>query len=91
MKRVNSIPRAFFSTLEKRAGIIRFARATGLPTFKTQPESVSPRFYRAGVLIGDFVSSVLYISIPALRNFGKVSSATRECDHDGVNACRVQP
>lgn len=92
MKRVNSIPRAFFSALEERAAIIRFARATGLPTFKTQPKSASPRLFKAGVLVGDFLSSLsLYILIPTLRNFGKVFSATRECEHTSVNARRVQP
>ena len=39
MKRSNSSPRAFFSTLTERAGIITFARPTSLPTFNTQSAS----------------------------------------------------
>jgi hypothetical protein len=68
MKRVNSIPGAFLSTLNERAGTLRFAGATALPTFKSRPESL-PRLYKAGVLIGDFLSSALfYIVIHKLRN-----------------------
>lgn len=80
MKRVKSTPRDFFSVLEERAGIIRFARATGTTTFKTQPESASPGLFKAGVLISDFLTSgLLYILIPTLRKFGRVFSATHEC------------
>lgn len=91
MKRVNSIPRAFFSTLEERAEIIRFARAIGLPTFTTQPESASLSLFKAGVLAGHLLSSVLlYILISTLRNFGKVFSPTRARNHNTVNARWVQ-
>jgi len=85
MKRVNSIPRTFFSALEERAGIIRFTRAIDFPTFKAQP--ASPRPFK-----GDFLFYVSRdILIPTLRNIGKVFSATRECDHNSVNARGFQP
>ena len=85
MKRVNSIPRTFFSALEERAGIIRFTRAIGFPTFKTQP--APPRLFKGDFLF--FVSR--YILIPTLRNFSKVFSATRESNHNSVNARGFQP
>jgi hypothetical protein len=91
MKRINLIQRAFVSTLSERAVTISFAQATGLPTFKTQPKSASSRNYKAGVSIREFLSAELVYSLfPTLRDFGKVFSATREFDHNRVNARRVQ-
>lgn len=91
MNRINLIQRAFVSTLSERAVTIFFARATGLPTFKTQPKSASTRNYKAGVSIPEILSAELVYSLfPTLRDFGKVFSATREFDHNRVNARRGQ-
>jgi hypothetical protein len=80
MKPINSIPRAFISTLRKRAGSLVFARSSGLPTSKTQTELAPPGIHKAGVLIGEFLFAELVSSlIPMLHDFGKVFSPTREC------------
>ena len=91
MKRIDSILRAYFlmltissinptgpvSTVNKRAGIFPIAGAKDVPTFKVQPESDRPGFYKAGVLISDYLGVILliYALILALRDFGKESRA----------------
>jgi len=90
MKRIDSILRAIFSTLNERAAADPFARTTSSPTFNPQTESASSTLYTTGVLVSDFVSSIfLYSLILALRNLDKVPGVTRKCDQSSSNAHRV--
>lgn len=75
MKRINSILRTVFSTLNKRAEIL-FAGPTNTPTLKTQTESALQRLYATRVLVGDFGSSTL--------------PCCRKCDHGSANTRQVQ-
>ncbi len=74
MQRIDSIVRAFFSTLKERAEANPFAHTT---TLKPQTESASSTLYTAGVLVSDLVSSVfLYFLILALRKLNKMPGVT---------------